>query len=140
MNDHTGRLVDDEQVLVLPGDLEAGRLGLHGRHRGRIGQLHADLLSGKQPVALRTRQTVDEHNAVRDQPLGGGARADVGLLREVAVESLPCGFDGYVERDQERNVDAPWRRRGLRSPASIVPRSSATPTTMHTSARLNAGQ
>ena len=57
----------------------------------------------------------------------------------IAVEPQARGRLRYVKRDQERNVEAPWRRRGLRSPASIVPSSNTTPTMMQTSAMLKAG-
>jgi hypothetical protein len=107
MNHDTRRLVDDQQVLVLPGDRQADRLGLVNRLRLHLRKFHFDLRSGGKPVALRTRYTVHEHGAVRDQPLRSGTRADVRLLREVAVQSLPFGLGGYAESDQERSVDAP---------------------------------
>ena len=68
VDDDAGRLVDDEQVLVLPDDVEVHLLG---RERaGRRRELDDDLLPALEPVALRPRLTVDEDSAVGDQPLG----------------------------------------------------------------------
>ena len=58
MDDDARRLVDDEQVLVLPDDVEVHLLG---RERpGLGGQLDVDLLPALEPVALRPRLAVDE--------------------------------------------------------------------------------
>jgi hypothetical protein len=68
---HAGRLVDDEQVLVLVDD---------GELRHRRGQLvfglrsrHLELLPTFQPMTLRAARTVDPDRARREQPLGRGA-------------------------------------------------------------------
>ena len=68
VDDDTRRLVDHEQVLVLPDDVEVHLLG---RERAGLGgQLDDDLLPALEPVALRARLAVDEDGAVGDQPLG----------------------------------------------------------------------
>ena len=107
VDDDAGWLVDDEHVLVLPRDLEAGRVRLLGRQGLWFGQLDHDLLAGHQPVALGTRQAVHAHSTICDQPLHGGARVDVEALREVPVQPLPRVIGEDAERDQERSVDAP---------------------------------
>ena len=68
MDDDAGGLVDDEQVLVLPDDVEVHLLGC--KRTGLGGQLDDDLLPALEPVALRARLAVDEDGAVGDQPLG----------------------------------------------------------------------
>ena len=86
VDDETGRLVDDEQVLVLPGDVEVHRLR---RELDRLGQLDDHVLPALEPVALGPPLAVDEHGAARDQPLGEPARADLGARGEHAVEPRP---------------------------------------------------
>ena len=83
MHDEPGRLVDHEQVLVLPDDRAAPAGGAtgRGRHLGR----QLDLLPALEPEALRARDAVDER-ARLDRALGRRARAEV--RREEAVEPL----------------------------------------------------
>jgi hypothetical protein len=68
MDDDACRLVDDEQVLVLPDDLQVHLLGYERAGLGR--ELDDDLLPALEPVALRPRRAVDEDGAAGDQPLG----------------------------------------------------------------------
>ena len=133
MDDEPGRLVDDEQVVVLVGDPYLGRRRSVGLPEGAA--LDADLLPARQPVALGTRLAVDEHRPGGQQPFGGGPGADAGQRRDEAVEPLARG------RSQERRAgSSPRGRRGARSAATSAPRRMATPITMKLSARLNAGQ
>ena len=68
VDDDARGLVDDEQVLVLPDDVEVHLLG---RERPGLGRkLDDDLLPALEPVALRPLLTVDEDGAVGDQPFG----------------------------------------------------------------------
>ena len=60
MDDDAGRLVDDEQVPVLPHD---GDVHLHGLEPHRLRKLRRDLLATRQPEALRPRLTVHEDGA-----------------------------------------------------------------------------
>ena len=83
MDDEPGRLVDDEQVLVLPDDRDVERLRLAA---ARLGDLDRDLLPPLEPEALRPRLAVDEHDAVGDQPLGERARLELGARGEDAIE------------------------------------------------------
>jgi hypothetical protein len=71
VDDHPGRLVDDEQVLVLVRDRKVD--GLRDERRRRRGWLELDLLPALEPVALRAAGAVDEGRARLDQPLGRGA-------------------------------------------------------------------
>jgi len=68
VDDDTRWLVDHEQVLVLPDDVEIHLLGR--KRAGLGGQLDDDLLPALEPVALRARLAVDEDGTVGDQPLG----------------------------------------------------------------------
>ena len=98
MDDEAGRLVDDGEVLVLPGDRRqrACRLRLRG---GLLGCGKLDALAAFEPVALRARPPVDERPVV-DRPRGGRPRAEVGGEEE--VEPVPCGLGGNV---QHRSAD-----------------------------------
>ena len=87
VDDEPGRLVDDEQVLVLVGDPQVERL-VRARARRSRARLELDLLPALEPVALRARDAVDEHRAGGEQALGRGARADLGQRGEEAVEPL----------------------------------------------------
>jgi hypothetical protein len=107
MHHDAGGLVDHQQVLVLPRDAKARRLGLVGRLGLGLGQLDTDLLPDRQAVALRPSRAVDEHRAACDEPLGDRPRADFLLLGEIAVESQARGRRRYAQLDQERNVEAP---------------------------------
>ena len=86
MDDEAGRLVDDEEVLVLVDDVERDRLGdeLPG-----LGQRDVELLPALEPEALRPGLPVDEDVARRDEALGRGARADAGKLGDDGVEAPP---------------------------------------------------
>ena len=88
VHDDARRLVDDEEVLVLPDDVEArlGRLLL--RHRRRVE--HLEGLAAVQRVALHLGLAVDEHAAGVDRPLRRGARAEV--RAEEDVEPLARGL------------------------------------------------
>ena len=140
MDHDSGGLLDDEQMLVLPGDVQARRLGFRLRLGRSFRWLETNLLTAGEAVALLPGNPVYQHYPFGDESFRGGAGAHGGLLREEPIQPQPCGGLRYSERDQERSVDAPCRRRGLRSPASIVPTRRTTPTTMQTSAMLKAGQ
>ena len=86
MNHDTGGLVDDEQVLVLPGDAEVHLLGDERRRVGR--QLDEDILPTCQPMALAAGLTVDEDGSLRDQAFGEAPRSDLGASRERSIETL----------------------------------------------------
>ena len=85
VNDEPGGLVDDEQVLVLPGDAKVHLLGLWPPTLGR--QLGNDRLAALEPVALGTVLPVDEHRPGPEEPLRLRARADLGPFRERTVEA-----------------------------------------------------
>jgi hypothetical protein len=93
VHDDAGRLVDDEQVLVLPGDAQRHRLVALDRC-GACGRLERDLLPALEPPRLRAALPVDEH-AGRDHALRRRARAYV--VGDEAVETRA----GRVVRDAD---------------------------------------
>src|SRR5437762_9995920 len=76
MDDEPGRLVDDEEVLVLVRDDQLHLLRLEGA-RHRTGRLELELLAAGEPRALRARGAVHEHAAVAEQAFGDGTAADL---------------------------------------------------------------
>src|SRR6478672_7278681 len=126
MDDDARRLVDDQDVLVLPGDTERHVLVLQLMGNGlRDGQL--ELLAAFEPVRLRPPLAVDDRRAFLHQPLGRGTGADLGQRREEAIEPLARGLGG--NGDSQRV-----------SPLSNARNRIATPPSMKLSARLKAGQ
>jgi hypothetical protein len=87
MHDDPGRLVDDEEMLVLVGDAEVDLLALQ-----RLGllrrKLELELLPTLQSVALRSSAPVYPDRAGRQQPFGCRARADLRELGEEPVEAV----------------------------------------------------
>ena len=116
MDDEAGRLVDDEQVLVLPDDRDVELLRLQ---LDRLGDLDVDLLPALEPEALRPRLAVDEHRARRDQALGERARVELGPHGENAIEPRP----GVVLRNAKAE------------PCQGAGSSGRTPRTRRTAAR-----
>ena len=88
MDDEPGRLVDDEQVLVLVGDPQRQLLRLE-RARRRVGHLDRQLLPALQPVALRTAAPVDLDPARGERALRGGTGAELGQSTQEPVEPRP---------------------------------------------------
>jgi hypothetical protein len=87
MHDDARRLVDDEQVLVLPHHLVRGRGALPRRdRRARVGLVDVERLPLPHPVPLARRGAVHEHLPGGDQPLRAAARAEA--LGEQHVEAL----------------------------------------------------
>jgi hypothetical protein len=132
MDDDARRLVDNEEVFVRVGDRELGRRDVW--FGGLLRRLDLDLLAAPEPVALSAWSSVDEDGAGLEQSLCGGARADLGESREVAVESLSRGLGGDDEPGQC------FAGGGSRSARSSAMSRIPTPMTMKLSARLNAGQ
>ncbi len=88
VDDDARRLVDDEQVLVLPGDAEVDVLCLELRLRP-LGRLELELLAAGHPVALPACGAVHGDGAGGKQPLRLLARVDLGQRREHPVEAHP---------------------------------------------------
>jgi hypothetical protein len=88
MDDDTGRLVDDQQMLVLVDDAQSNVFGLEWSRS--LGPLELELFPAGKTCALACRGTVNEHGAPLQQPLGLRSRADFGKTREEAVEPEPC--------------------------------------------------
>ena len=131
VHDEACRLVDDEEVLVLPDDRDIERFP---SQRLDLRDLRGDLLSSLEPEALGTWLAVDEDETARDQALGERAGCELGTCGEDAVEPRARLLA------QERESGAVPTRGLARSAATNEAKSSPTPTTMNVSARLNAGQ
>ena len=117
VDDDAGRLVHDQQVLVLVGDAQAlDRLRLEDALPA-LGQLEVELLAARQPVALRSHGTVHEHGPEPEQALGLGPGADTLTGREEAVEPLAgrLGRHDQLQRCHPVVLGAVRRRRGWRS-------------------------
>ena len=108
MDDEAGRLVDDQQVLVLVGDAEVHRLRLERRTR-RLRRLELELLAALELPALRPRAAVDEHR--RKYPLRDAARADLRQSGEEAVEPLARRRVRNVRPERQNDATAVGRRR-----------------------------
>jgi hypothetical protein len=104
VHDDAGRLVDDQQMLVLIGDRErrGGHLGL--RLRRRLAHDHA--LPDRHGVPLRHRRAVDEDEAGVDQPLRRRARPGHGSEEDVEPRARLLRFD-----DELHAAAAPRGRR-----------------------------
>jgi hypothetical protein len=133
MNHDPGRLVHDQQVLVLERDPERHVLGLE-LTRVCVRRLEDELLPAREPVAFWFDLAVDERGLLGEQPFGRGARLDLRQRGEEPVEPLPGrlrGDDDPSRRQADLPLDSVRRRATNRIP---------TPITMKESARLNAGQ
>ena len=98
-----GRLVDDEQVLVLVGDPERHVLALEPGAAG-FGRPSSSTSSPPSSRWLFARAAPSTSDGARvEQPLGGAARADLRQRGEEAVEPLARG------RRQERDVSSVTR-------------------------------
>jgi hypothetical protein len=91
VHDDPGRLVDDEEVLVLVRDPQVELLGLQlGALLSR--ELDLERLATREAVALGRGRPVDPNRAGLDQPLGRAAGRDLGQPREETVEPLARGL------------------------------------------------
>ncbi len=116
MDDHAGRLVHHEQVLVLVDDCDLQFF----RHQRRLVLEHDhDIVARRHTVALRARLAADARAAGRDQALCKRPRRDLGPGGEDAVEALAGGGlrDAKAEPCQRaRSCDRPRRRRRRAGP------------------------
>ena len=102
-----GRLVHDEQVLVLVGD-QAGNRRCRGG-LGHVGQLGHDCLAAFEPVALRPRLPVHAHRARREQALGCPPRSHLGTSREHPVEPGAGVLLRNAEAERRQPGASAWR-------------------------------
>ena len=93
MDDHARRLVDHQQMLVLPGDPERSRLRLETRRRG--GKLVRHPLTRLEAVTLRPAAAVDDDLPLGEQALRRRARTDAVEGGDEAVESLAGSLGRY---------------------------------------------
>src|SRR5918999_608880 len=68
VHDHAGRLVDDEEMLVLVRDAKIELLWLEFRG-GAPGDVAPEPLPAHEPVALRAGAALDEDAALAEKPL-----------------------------------------------------------------------
>ena len=123
VDDHTRRLVDDRDVLVLINDVERDLLR-PGFDDVSLGNLEFDDVPGHHPVGRIRRASIDENEVTFDQPCGRGA-AQLGRL--FGQESIEPGRRG--RRDQLA---------GRRSRKEAI--ISTTPIDIAESATLKTGQ
>ena len=97
VDDDARRLVDDEQVLVLPGDAQVDVLG-HQLRLGALGRLELELLPAGDPVALRARGAVHGDGAGGEQPLRLLARVDLGSAASTRSRRIPAASAGTWAR------------------------------------------
>ena len=76
MDGHAGRLVDDEQVLVLVCEADRDGLGPE-RAAPLLRQPYLDDRACREAVALVAFRPVDGHRALAHEPLGQRPRADL---------------------------------------------------------------
>ena len=86
VDDEPGRLVHDEEVLVLVDDVEGDRLG---DELLRLGQRDVEPFSALEPEALRPALAVDEDVAGADEALGRRSGADTGQRGDDGIEAPP---------------------------------------------------
>ena len=107
MDDDAGRLVDDDQVVVLVEDVERDVLALR-RGGFRLGHVDGDLVAGRElALGLVDDLAADADGALLDQRLDAAAR-QVG--REAGgqplVEPLACGIGVGLEHYQSASLFA----------------------------------
>src|SRR5690606_20773989 len=159
VDDDAGRLVDDDQVVVLVDDGHGhGGGGLGSRLLRGVGDGDVEGLALGHPVGARgDRPPVDQHGTAVDQlgRLRATATGDEGddpvesLAVERAGDDLPQGGGRHRSASSPDPATGPpgsgsaprSAAAGTGSPASrhCAPKSSTAPTTMAESARLNTG-
>jgi len=102
VHNDSSRLVDDDQVLILPDNTHVEILWLEGTCL-TLGRLEFDWLSSSEPVALWSLRTVDQNLARVEQPFGGRARANVVESPQEAVEPL-AGRLGRHDEGSSRHL------------------------------------
>lgn len=85
MNGDAGGLVDDDEVLIRVPHLDGD--GLRSESVITLGYVDLDDRSRLDAVALRALLAVDPNGPLEQQPLGEGARADLGTSGEKLVEA-----------------------------------------------------
>src|SRR4051812_20308529 len=115
MDDDSGGLVDDEQVLVLVCDSQIACLWLEDDVLLFSG-VHLHQLSAQEAVALGPLLAVDPHCPAREQALGLRARGDLRQRGDEPVEALAGSVSRNAETDRQRR-GAPGRIAAERMPA-----------------------
>ena len=117
MHDHSSRLVDDNDVVILVDDVERKGLGSR-RWRDRIGDIERDAIAGPQHGVGLRRSSADLHEAAFDQALKLRAGVSGERTREKAVEPLAGLIVRHVELDVS-HVSSPGTR--ARAVAALRP-------------------
>ena len=95
--DHQTRgFIDDEEVVVLEGDIEGDGMGLDLTDRFPLGKHDRNGVSEGQPAAGPRRGAVHTHGSPRDEPCRLGARNGK-LVSEKTVEPL-CRLNRHMDR------------------------------------------
>jgi len=85
VNDEPGRLVDDDEIVVLVGDPKIHRLRNELRRPVTLRRVELELLPAHESPALGDRLPIDEHGLCFEQAFGDAPRADLRERREKAV-------------------------------------------------------
>ena len=134
MDHQTGRLVDDQQIVVFVQDVE--RQGFGGKAGGtRRRDVQANDFARPHPVAGSQRAAGSRRPALLDEPLDLRARQIGQARRQVLVEPRAGVFNrnGQGEPLARTQLSTLAVRKASRT-------SSTTPTQMALSATLKAGQ
>ena len=89
VHDHTLRLVDDQQIVILVADIQRNILRQNVKLL-ILRNLHHDLVAGAQLVILCHCDSADLHGAVFHDLLDGGARHLRNTVAQKPVDPLPC--------------------------------------------------
>jgi hypothetical protein len=85
VNDEPGRLVDDDEIVVLVGDPKIHRLRNELRRPVTLRRVELEFLPAHESPALGDRLPIDEDGLCFEQALGDAPGADLRERREKAV-------------------------------------------------------
>ena len=136
MDGQAGRLVDDQQVLVLVDDAQGDRFRLDVE-RLRRRNSHVDGIAGAQEIRRLGAASIDGREPLVDQAPGMGAREIGAVPGNERVETLSSVFR---DDEAERLLRQVLFSRQIVSLSVRNAMIATTPTVIAESATLNAGQ